>query len=1102
MNKPSSRSLDLEKLLDQPSVSTSPSQPAKKSKRLLNHYLSSPTSIDQQISQLEKKSTSPIKQLGSLEQLLAKGQPISDSISSSYTTDQFKTTPPEKKIVSDPSAFSSSSSQTHYNPYKNLSLIIFGIFGIGASIFGIDQFIKNANINFASENSPQVAARPPKILAFQGRLSDIDQNSVNELKTMRFELYNTSGGNAPPPIGGEKLWDSGFCQVLPNQNGIFSVNLGAGQGNGQDDFNCGPDLGNIFAENTNLWLQITVEDEVLFPRQLIKSVPFALNSATLQGFSASQSATANTIPVVDNQGNLNFATDNTAIVNFGQLGLVSQTGDLYLLPGAGTVYVGDKNHSANIFVTGDATISGNLNLDTSKDQGVLFGSGDLQFRSQLGQNLWQTQMTLTNNGSLGLGTIAPTQKLTINQGSLGFNLSEGPAIDNLQLSENAIDPQGLARIAAPKPLVAQTISDQAGNLPKGTYQYAVSFITNDGAQTSLSQPTIYKTELDSKQVLISNLDTYPLDNVVARKVYRTKKDDSTFYLLKTISDNLTTSFIDNRDDSQLTELAPNFNQTGTYQYKVTFVTPEGETNPSAASTPLILSGDGRIIKISNLPLAPTDLHLLSRKVYRSLANSANYHLVATISDNSTLFIYDNLSDQALSQRPALNNSGGIYANNKLALQFNANGSITTSGDLVANGRLETTHGDNQGLRLPTSLGKPLVKVGQKTGDVVYDSVGKTLYIYNGQDFVATGLNNNSVASNIANSSNCTGNLCRLVLDPEYPGAIITGDGSDNDGFFGSGHETINDRYYFNYYDWSSPETTTLNDFDTIVNLTLPSNFSAWQNTALTMDFATQSLDSTQNSIDLEIFRSGTQLSFAKTNQVSSQPNQWMSRALGTSSLIITQEELNTLGFSAGDTLTLKIKTKSKNNNLVKIGQINLNYLGEGGVIDQNGQSVWKQLAGTIFPANTSQDVIFGGDSTASAKIALLNLGNLGTPTLYVKGNIFLDSQTKNNYLDLSQGSSFNIRTMNENKTATERFTILPNGNIGIGTTNPTEKLEVAGNVNIDGSLKLSPMSASDAGACNLNSEGRIYYDRDQLKFFACQALNQNRTDFSWTPLSQ
>jgi hypothetical protein len=220
----------------------------------------------------------------------------------------------------------------------------------------------------------------------------------------------------------------------------------------------------------------------------------------------------------------------------------------------------------------------------------------------------------------------------------------------------------------------------------------------------------------------------------------------------------------------------------------------------------------------------------------------------------------------------------------------------------------------------------------------------------------------------------------------------------------------------------------------------------------------------------------------------------MSNGNSTTPLTVTSEELASLGFTMGDVISIHLKTHSRTNNAVRLGQINLNYLTDSGTIDTGSQSVWRRIAGVVFPATSTDDVVFGGDSTASAKIGFLNLAGEGTPTLAVRGNLFLDNPGHTNYLDLATNSSFNIRTQNNQGGSDARFTILPNGNIGIGTTTPTEKLEVAGNAKIDGTLQLSPIDAATAGACDPAATGKVYASSTDGNLYYCNGT-------TWTAIN-
>ena len=78
-------------------------------------------------------------------------------------------------------------------------------------------------------------------------------------------------------------------------------------------------------------------------------------------------------------------------------------------------------------------------------------------------------------------------------------------------------------------------------------------------------------------------------------------------------------------------------------------------------------------------------------------------------------------------------------------------------------------------------------------------------------------------------------------------------------------------------------------------------------------------------------------------------------------------------------------------------------------------------------------------------------------------NNFLDimsNSSMQNGIRFFTGSTSNSGTTDPYTGATEKMCILPNGNVGIGTTSPTEKLDVVGNIKTSGSLSLSKASNS------------------------------------------
>jgi hypothetical protein len=222
----------------------------------------------------------------------------------------------------------------------------------------------------------------------------------------------------------------------------------------------------------------------------------------------------------------------------------------------------------------------------------------------------------------------------------------------------------------------------------------------------------------------------------------------------------------------------------------------------------------------------------------------------------------------------------------------------------------------------------------------------------------------------------------------------------------------------------------------------------------------------------------------------------MSYRNSTTPLIISGAQLAALDLQAGDTIIVQITPASENNNFVKLGSLALNYNGNQGITMQGGRSYWHRLAGAIFTDPDTESVFFGGTSIDNSKIAMLGLRGNDPATLAVSGNIFLRGN-QDNYLDIAASNRFAIRA---GEMLREALTVLPNGNVGINNANPQATLDVGGSATISGTLSLAPLTAQEAGQCDQTTEGKVYYDIDQMGFFACTALDQNRTQFSWTTL--
>ncbi|UOF90753.1 pyocin knob domain-containing protein [Fodinisporobacter ferrooxydans] len=158
--------------------------------------------------------------------------------------------------------------------------------------------------------------------------------------------------------------------------------------------------------------------------------------------------------------------------------------------------------------------------------------------------------------------------------------------------------QAFAQISPPGALSA-AINTSSGNLT-GSYQYKVALLTGywQGpagtgtihTQGNTSGGTTSNTVSPSAQQV--NLTSIPVGGigVVARVIYRTKANGSTYYQLVQINDNTTTSWTDTIADSALVTVMPTINTTGSY-----FSGDGSGLNPATISKAGVVKGSSSVL---------------------------------------------------------------------------------------------------------------------------------------------------------------------------------------------------------------------------------------------------------------------------------------------------------------------------------------------------------------------------------------------------------------------------------------------------------------------------------------------------------------------------
>jgi hypothetical protein len=183
-------------------------------------------------------------------------------------------------------------------------------------------------------------------------------------------------------------------------------------------------------------------------------------------------------------------------------------------------------------------------------------------------------------------------------------------------------------------------------------------------------------------------------------------------------------------------------------------------------------------------------------------------------------------------------------------------------------------------------------------------------------------------------TNCVsgGRTKTIVLDPEYEGMTLVGDGTSNSGVLTSDFcsdvsgelqvntsvcTTANDNH--NYFSWTTSESTA-QDYDIYVRYKLPSDFDNFSSSTSIKMFGWR--NSTGSSVDLEVYRAnsgGLTECGSSTNVATDTASTW------------TWTETNHTGdetscsFSASDTILFRISLTATQDDFARAGAITFDY---------------------------------------------------------------------------------------------------------------------------------------------------------------------------------
>ncbi|MEM3112596.1 MAG: hypothetical protein QXY90_06110, partial [Candidatus Anstonellales archaeon] len=161
---------------------------------------------------------------------------------------------------------------------------------------------------------------------------------------------------------------------------------------------------------------------------------------------------------------------------------------------------------------------------------------------------------------------------------------------------------------------------------------------------------------------------------------------------------------------------------------------------------------------------------------------------------------------------------------------------------------------------------------------------------------------------------------RITLVPEYPGAVLTGDGTNNNGTMTSDNTTAAGTKFRNYYNWANTQSTP-QDYDIWISVPIPNDFAAMTATP-TLSIDTYTSDLTNGTVLVTVYDSQstpvadcTDVSFTPTGSA----NTWETKTSTTC--------LDTGTYTAGGIMTIKIKlTAAATNGITRVSTISFDYL--------------------------------------------------------------------------------------------------------------------------------------------------------------------------------
>ncbi len=334
--------------------------------------------------------------------------------------------------------------------------------------------------------------------------------------------------------------------------------------------------------------------------------------------------------------------------------------------------------------------------------------------------------------------------------------------------------------------------------------------------------------------------------------------------------------------------------------------------------------------------APTSVYVQGRYAYVANYNSSNM----TIYDIGGAYVQQ--LEAGGIESGTLTTIGNAAIGGGVSIQggLNVGGSAHIAGDVSSSGLVKFQANSAAALQVQNTAGNTVLGVDTSANQVLFGkasaltgklvvynsanantvtiSVGTTSTSYNLVLPTTAGAANeclkNSATPGTLAFGSCGGggggSTRKNYIVPEYPGGILSADGSNNSGSITSNYDGTN---IHNYYEWLN-STGTLNDYDVIVRNQIPSEYASGFGTFKIWAYGDST--STANNDILVTVKDGAGTACASSVSV-----------LPGTAATWTEQSVTLSGctYAANDLITITVRVISKSSNKVRIGEISYQY---------------------------------------------------------------------------------------------------------------------------------------------------------------------------------